>query len=203
MRTFIAIEIPRPLQQKLQRICDLLQTQLGQELGAYYAPPILRWSRVGNMHITLRFLGETTPTQRQIIETNLQGISTNQQPFAITIGELGGFPTLCQPRVIWRGVGGDLAQLNALQATIETGAQSAGFAAEKRAYTAHLTLARAQRQVPREDLRRIGQLLQNTDMPKALSFQVSEIVHMRSELNARGARYTPLIRIPFRYTKHK
>jgi 2'-5' RNA ligase len=192
MRTFIAIEFPTTVQQALQHLCG----ELKRHLAAQKAPDCLRWAPVDNIHLTLRFLGDTTPAQAQIIATGLREVTANSAPFELTVGGVGAFPQLRQPRVLWLGVGGDLTQLHALQAAVEQTAQLAGFAAEERPFTAHITLARTQRSASREQLRTLGTHLATAGSPPQLSLRVDEIVHMRSDLQPRQAVYTPLVRLP-------
>lgn len=188
MRTFIAIEFPATIAEQLATTIDTLQQYLQEQ----NAPACLRWSPVQNIHLTLRFLGDTTPTQVQTLATGLRDAVRGYPPFEVTLGEIGGFPTLRQPRVVWVKIGGALSQLHALQASVEQAAQVAGFAAEERPFSAHVTLARLQRNRSWTQSKRVGELLQEYSVEKRMTFQVKEVVHMQSELRPSGAVYTPL-----------
>lgn len=188
MRTFIAIEFSREVHQQLQTVCHELRAHLRSQ----DAPQSLRWTALDNLHLTLRFLGETTAAQAQIIATGLQEAALQHAPFALTLSGVGGFPNVRQPRVVWLGVGGDLAQLYAFQAAVEGAVQLAGFAAEERPFAAHLTLARAQRAASREQLRAVGSCLATYGATTSIPVPVAAVVHMRSELRTSGPIYTPL-----------
>ena len=189
MRTFIAIDLPPPIQQNL----DQRSTVLRNDLRAQNAPSCLRWATVTNAHLTLRFLGETTKGQVQALATGLHTLAAAHRPFELTLGAVGGFPNLRQPRVLWLGIGGELAKLNALQAAIEQQIQRFGFAAESRPFSPHITLARAKCDAERVQLQRIGQLVAAyRETVTAVPWQITTFVHMQSELRPTGSIYTPL-----------
>ena len=188
VRTFIAIEFSTAVHQQLQAII----TDLQHNLQDHKIPACLRWVAAKNIHLTLRFLGETTPLQSQRLTSGLCAATSDHPPFALTIGGLGGFPNLRQPRVLWLSVGGDLPQLTALQTKVEAAVQVAGFAAEERPFSAHVTLARAQRNATKVQLRRVGELLREQRTIPQIPVHIDSIVHMQSDLRAGGAVYRPL-----------
>ncbi len=206
LRTFIAIDLPTPV----LRAFATIQAQLQSYLRAQKLDAALRWSPNKNLHLTLRFLGDTTPNQREQVTARLQQVMTQATPFRLHVdvsgqgvsgGALGVFPNLRQPRVLWWGVGGELEQLRALQAQVEEIAQAAGFAPEEKAYTPHLTLARAAREADRRTLHEVGQAIGNyvqlAATPATLNFQVNRVVYYQSELGAGGSSYTVLAELPF------
>jgi 2'-5' RNA ligase len=201
LRTFIAIDLPASLLQELAAIQERLQERLrAQELGK-----AVRWSPAKNLHLTLRFLGDTTPRQREQVTSRLQEVVAKATPFTLSVDAsgrtLGGFPSLRQPRVLWASVDGDLNALNDLQSQVEAVAQSVGFAAEAKSFSPHLTLARAARDADRRALAQVGQFVGDfaKEMPEqaSLTFQVDRLIFYRSELGAGGSRYTVLAELPF------
>ena len=196
MRTFLAIEFSSSIHQQL----EIIRNDIRGHLRSQNAPDCLRWSPLHNTHLTLRFLGETTAAQAQTIATGLHEAASNQQPFTLTLGTIGGFPKLKSPRVLWLGIKDDLPQLQALQSEIEQMVQLVGFPAERRAYTPHVTLARASKRATKSDLQQIGRLLQGyvakegekRQKQKPLQMHVDEVVHMQSTLQTGGSIYTSL-----------
>lgn len=201
MRTFIAIELPREVRDTIRQ----RQTRLRSILEQAGLAACFRWSAVESIHLTLRFLGETDTKQTERIEAGLGQAGRRSRPFSLCIGRTGCFPNFRQPNVLWLGVDGDLALLAELQRSIEGLAQSAGFEAEVRAFSPHLTLARAHRERFRAELRAAGALLEaeagaapQGDGPgrpfseQPVCFTVVEVVHMRSDLRPAGPIYTPL-----------
>lgn len=202
LRTFIAIDLPTPILDALANT----QVRVQAFLRDQGIPKTLRWSPVKNLHLTLRFLGDTTPRQVKQVTERLQQIAAEVTPFTLCVDSsakaLGGFPNLRQPRVLWSGVEGDLDALRRVQAQIEAAIQAEGFAPEEKAFSPHLTLARASRDADRRALTQVGQAIGEfaklSTGAEALSFQVNYLVFYRSELAAGGSRYTPLAKVPFR-----
>ncbi len=193
MRTFIAIELPASAQSILLRTQQQLQARLVQErLG-----DAVRWTTPGNVHITLRFLGDTASTQRRQVAAGLAEITAGHEPFGLAIAGIGCFPNLRQPSVIWLGLSGALERLARLQTEVESLARQAGFAPETRPFSPHLTIGRAQRSITAAEARRLGQAVQTLrDQGLAqddlLEMPVDGVVLMQSVLQRGGSQYTPL-----------
>jgi 2'-5' RNA ligase len=204
MRTFIAIELPARVQSTLGQLQERLITQFDSS-GRVAR---VRWSSPENIHLTLRFLGETDREQAATLRQQLAGICESGTAFALNLAGLGCFPNHSRPRVIWVGIGGDVAALQALQNHIETGVLRAGFEAETRPFSPHITLGRIHRHASLDDVRRLGRILQaiieegETDLVLTTAggittFPVQGITHMRSELHPSGARYSAIRRFHF------
>jgi len=198
MRLFIAVELPPAAQQSIDRI----QQELGTHLRAAGLERILRWTMPANVHLTLRFLGETSATQQAALERSLDQITRRHAPLYPEIRGAGAFPSFRRPSVFWVGIAGraqDLSALGALQAAIEQLVCDAGLPPDDRPFTPHLTLARFQREASAPDLARCGTLLQRLVAEPPLAgwrepFPVESVVLMRSDLQPRGAIYTPVNR---------
>lgn len=200
LRTFIALDLPAPI----LRALATTQDRLNEYLRAHGGDAALRWSPTKNLHLTLRFLGDTTPRQREQVTARLQAMVAQTAPFELHVDVsgrgLGGFPNLRQPRVLWSGVGGDLEQLGQLQAETEAIAQAVGFAPEEKSYSPHLTLARAAREADRRALMQVGQALgnyQSAAMPETMNFVMDRLILYQSEVGAGGSHYTALAELPF------
>ena len=68
MRTFIALELPSPIREAIR----LRQQQLRDALTEAGLARCFRWSAVENIHLTLRFLGETDRGQTERIAPGWQ-----------------------------------------------------------------------------------------------------------------------------------
>src|SRR5262249_15377007 len=129
MRTFIAIDITPEIR---GQIADFIQANRDALTGA-------RWVRPEGMHITLKFLGEISPDQKESVEAVLGRIRS--VPFDLTVSDLGFFPSERRPRVFWVGIEAPQA-LSLLASAIDDALLPLGFDQEKREFTPHLTLAR-------------------------------------------------------------
>ncbi len=191
MRTFIAIELPPGIK---QRVIER-QQHLARLLDAQGAGSALRWTPPDNLHLTLRFLGEIGETQRRQVEEALADIAAQTPSFHLALEAAGAFPNLRKPNIVWLDFGGDLNVLAPLQRHIERAAQQAGFAAENRAFTPHLTMARAQKNTTPAMLSHVGDALRavTATPPTAGTPFVVEAFHLiHSDLRPAGAIYTPL-----------
>ncbi len=181
-RLFIAVELPDDLKSALERVRDESH-ELRREL---------RWARSDGLHITLRFLGETTQEQRAALIEGLDALPP-RPPFHLECRGLGLFGSPARPRVLWAGLLGDLGPLGERQREVEAMCASLGWRAENRAYNPHVTLARGR-----------GESLQARSALESLlarhrdtlfsSFEVSGITLYSSQLGRGGSVYTPVHR---------
>ena len=111
--------------------------------------PRARWARLEGLHLTLSFLGDTDASLVPALAGALQAVAARHAPLRLSAGGGGSFGSPTHPRVLWADVRGEVAALRALQADVAGALEPLGFAPERRAYTAHLTLARAK--APRGD----------------------------------------------------
>ena len=197
MRTFIAIELPPEIRDYILH----RQRQLRAALAPSGLTTCFRWTAVQNIHLTLRFLGDTDRAQQGRITAGLTEAAQDWRRFDLCMGGVGCFPNFRQPNVLWLGVNGDIDALQDMQRTVEQLARAAGFEAESRAFSPHLTIARAQRERTRADLQRAGEMLQGLaeqslsdagDGSPAPCFPVTEVVHMHSDLRPAGPVYASL-----------
>ena len=182
LRLFVAIELPDEVRMALGRIEDELRPR-GLER--------LRWVRPENIHITLKFLGETPAERRADIEAALRAAADGVAPHKLTLGKLGKFGGRGSPRVLWVDVEGDVETLRALQKRVEERIAPLGFPPDERAFSAHLTLARVPQDVARQVARPMTEAIDAVKMP-GLAIPVREVALMRSELRREGAVYTRL-----------
>jgi len=182
IRTFIAIELDEATRRAAVAAIDALRAGPGGDR--------IRWARPETLHVTLRFLGDIDPARvpalgsalRAEVEVETAGL----RPFALEFGELGAFPSLRRPQVLFFQVGPQ-QPLEALASAVERAVEQAGFAAANSRFRPHLTLGRARR----------GKNAAVTApvTPPGDSRAVDEIVIFRSRLERSGAQHTPLDRI--------
>ncbi len=100
------------------------------------------WVRAESMHLTLRFIGDTTPAQLALLRDALGRATTDAIAMKFNVRSLGAFPNLHKPRVLWAGLGGETDSLGVLQAKIESACRGVGCEPDNLAYHPHVTLAR-------------------------------------------------------------
>ena len=139
LRTFIAVELPEDVRTWIAG----QQARVTAALSEAGVSSAIRMTPPGNLHLTLRFLGDTTGEQGRRLAHDLNAAALDWQPLTLRLAALGCFPNCRQPNIIWLGVEGDVTKLAAIQAGVERTVQQVGFAAETRPFSPHLTIGRA------------------------------------------------------------
>jgi len=182
IRTFIAIEIPADVQNTLGKIT----TQLTQVIG-----DAVRWVPSSNIHLTLKFLGNVSPSNLELL-TRILHIEISRHPaFEFQIGRLGVFPNLKRPRVVWVGIEAP-DTLKILQNGIEQETRRLGYPSEERAFSPHLTLGRVVHDATPQDFEKIRQALDKIKANDLGRVQVESIKLYRSDVIQNQRVYTPI-----------
>lgn len=154
--------------------------------------PGWRWVAAGNIHLTVRFFGETPADRLGGLCRDLGRLALGHPQTVLRVAGWGCFPNPRRPRVLWAGMDGPTQRLAALAGEAEILAREHAFAPEERAFNPHLTVARAARQGPSPVLPPPGVPGQPVFGPLA----VRELVLFRSHLEPQGSRYEVLERFP-------
>ncbi len=178
IRCFVAIEIP-----------DRIQSILS-EVQSEFRPKIRNasWTRHGNFHLTLKFLGDVEKCDIDKVNSTVEGIAENREPFCIEIGGIGTFPNLYRPRVLWVGLRQGVKETTPLANTVTRELMKFGFANEKR-FHPHFTLARIRKSV---NMKAHTEFFKKFETIAGTLMNVEHITLVRSELHRSGAVYTPL-----------
>jgi 2'-5' RNA ligase len=184
MRTFIAIEIPEPLKQKLDHSIGVLRSDIEDGL--------IRWIRTTSMHLTLKFLGEIEQVQVRTVQQVLDEVAVKFSSFTLEIAGFGCFPNSSRPRVFWAGFESTSSELLRLEAEVASRMESIGFERERREFHPHLTLARVRKGLSRADMDRIAGWAQDSQIGTVGRFEVVAINLIHSILQPDGATYTNL-----------
>lgn len=183
IRAFIAIDLPPEV---LQCLDDVSQ-QLKQELGG--AP--VRWVPVENIHLTLKFLGDVSESNIDMLTDFLQSTVSNVKQFEFSVGGLGAYPKPHRPRVIWVGVEAP-PELMTAQRSVESEMSRLGYARERRPFNPHLTLGRVSRHSTNQDVSNIADVIKTHTVGYLGSARVTALHIYRSDLKPSGAIYTKL-----------
>ncbi|HCC06542.1 MAG TPA: RNA 2',3'-cyclic phosphodiesterase [Clostridiales bacterium] len=99
-----------------------------------------RWKDIDNLHLTLKFLDEISPTQKIDIDEVMKEISITRRPLYLTISELGFFKGSGSIPVLWLGLEGDIEELHSLHEETDKALSAIGFLPEKRMFKPHITI---------------------------------------------------------------
>lgn len=136
-RLFIGVPVAPAVAGELAGTCESLARRATSQQVA------MRWLAPAAYHVTLRFLGwtrrETIPAIEEAMRRAVAHASTG--PLRFRCERLGAFPSPARATVVWAGVE-DGPGLATLAAALERELVPLGFAAERRAFHAHVTIAR-------------------------------------------------------------
>src|SRR5690554_2341427 len=125
-RLFIAVDLSIGVVEKLVVLQEDLQRQFSARLGDGLN---MRWVDAPNIHLTLKFLGETDEALLPMIGQTLAKLGQPLFPFEVECQGMGAFPDASRPRVLWAGMdtrGGEV--LGLLQQAIERDLSELGIA---------------------------------------------------------------------------
>ncbi len=187
LRTFIAIDVPPAVLDTITRIQNRFKS-----LGLHAS-----WVKPGNIHLTLKFLGDTDPDRIPGIQSKLTETLAPFAPFRVSLSSAGVFPNTKSPRVLWVGLKDEEGTLETLQTAIEKTLESAGFHMDKRSFSPHLTLARIKSpkgiKSPKEKKELKDELdAANQEGIAPHPFDVGEIKLYESQLTPKGSIYSVL-----------
>jgi 2'-5' RNA ligase len=182
MRLFVAIEIPQDIR--------TAYTSLLKELRS--VAPQAKWVRAENLHVTLKFLGNTDPAILGALQSVLSVIRS-EQTVRLEFCGLGLFPNEKRPRVFWAGMEAS-PNLKTLAADIDQAAHRLGFPLEDRPFMPHLTLARFE---PPGILAKLREATHAHEAQSFGSLTTSEFHLIESKLKPTGAEYTTVQTVCF------
>lgn len=180
IRAFIAVPVTDQVRQAVMKIEDHLRC----------SGPDVKWVEPQNIHITLKFLGDTKTHQIEGLISALRDGLVGVKSFDIMLSGTGTFPPGGRNvRVVWVGITGAKEHLADLAGKVEDACASQGFAKEGRPFSAHLTIGRVRR-----ESRRHGDL--SSEVAKVefnpLKVHIDRVNLTRSELSPKGPTYTVL-----------
>src|SRR5215813_9448759 len=133
-RVFCAVELPAEIRARLEDHVRRLRKEVPDAAAS--------WSRVENIHLTLKFFGNVALDRIPKISAAAIRTTEHFSKFQIGVGNTGVFPRPSRAQVLWIGFSDPAGQLSALQKRFEEECALEGFEKENRAYRPHLTIAR-------------------------------------------------------------
>jgi len=168
IRAFLAVKITPDLKNSIQKVQHDLQSQISG----------LRWSRVDNIHLTLKFLGDTPDTAVTPIINDIEKQIDQIPCFHVN-----------RPRILWLGSQHTPKEYHDLLDLLEAIMIRFGFAKEQKKRIPHLTIGRIKKLKKRELLSTIANQYK---LENVLELKVNRIVFFKSVLKPQGPEYTAL-----------
>ena len=182
MRLFVALNLSPEMRERLAALQDRLRCHQAD----------VSWVRAENIHVTLKFLGETEEKRLPRVRAALAEAAQGQAAFSLEVEGVGSFGGRV-PRVIWVGVERGAEPLVRLAGRIESVLAQVGFPKERRGFSPHLSLGRVRS--PRNAEALLAGLLEaraeRFGTVRASSFEL-----MQSEFRPSGSVYTVVDRFP-------
>ena len=178
IRTFVSVSVPK----EIVNIQSMLKSTV-EPKGVK-----VRWVMNGKMHLTLKFLGNTTQGSIDNLNEALFNAVKSAKVINLSISGTGAFPVKGRPNVLWLGIKGDIDELKQLTVNINNSLDPLGFITEKRDFLPHVTIARIksnQKKIPN-----ISNYL-NTTFTE-LPMKIVKISLVQSESFSKGTFYTIL-----------
>ncbi len=178
-RLFVAVDVP-----------ESVRKVVWEALAPWrLAFPEARWLSLENWHVTLAFLGATSPHLVPWVGERLGAVAVGAAPFGTSVSGLGSFPTRAHARVLWVGLQDPDRRLEELARDVGSALEDE-FSADLRPFRAHLTVARSDPPL----------VLPDTFVEQELSgdaFAVDALTLYRSDLGQPAPRYEVVDRYPF------
>jgi 2'-5' RNA ligase len=189
MRTFVALDLDPAIRQRIQNFMEEVRG----------LAPDVRWVSAESLHVTLKFIGEKPDSKvAQIVEALS---SIHAEPFQLRFSGAGFFPTAKAARVFWIGIEAEDALIR-LAREIDESLAKIGIAKEDRAFSPHLTLARASGRSgapgPRKYdktnrlFAKLQDFLDSHPAPDFGTMTAHEFFLYRSQLSSKGSQYTKI-----------
>ena len=178
IRTFVSVSIPK----EIVNIQSMLKSTVDPK-GVK-----VKWVMNGKMHLTLKFIGNTTQGSIDNLNEALFNVVKSAKVINLSISGTGAFPVKGRPNVLWLGIKGDIDELKQLTVNINNSLEPLGFITEKRDFLPHVTIARIksnQKKIPN-----ISNYL-NTTFTE-LPMKIVKISLVQSESFSKGTFYTIL-----------
>lgn len=162
-RLFVALTPPETVRAEL--------AELAGELGG------VRWTPAENLHLTLRFVGDTSPEKQAAMEEALARVKV--EPFILPVGGVGVFPTRGPAKVIWVGIGNGHTRLYQLRKQVDEALLCVDMTIDVHHFHPHFTLGRLGENY---DSKQLARFLERHAKFEAPPFRVSEFQLYTSEL---------------------
>lgn len=179
VRSFIAINIPAKIRNKLEKIQDDLKK----------SNTALQLVRPENIHITLKFLGNVPVESINDIQDAINESVSGFRIFSVSFEKIGVFPNPQYPRVIWVGIEKGAEELSLLNTKIENSISMFSLHQENRKFQPHLTIARVR---SGKNRKRLVNTLEELKNIRAGEMLAKKICLMESILKPQGAQYNTL-----------
>ena len=180
IRSFIAVPVGEEVEKAVENVEGALMRSRAD----------VKWVRPGNVHITLKFLGDVEAGRLGEVSGALTQALEGARAFDAVVSGVGTFPpNPRRARVVYMGLSEGADDMKDLAGRTEEAMAAVGFERETRPFKSHLTIGRVKRGA--RGLDNLGKSLAEVEY-KPLKLGVDRVNLVKSELTPSGAIYTIL-----------
>ena len=188
LRCFIGLPLPAAWGLGLDALAQGLAGRLASRIS---------WTRPGNWHVTLKFLGEVEAARLPEITQALR--SVHFAPFALRLGGAGFFAQGGAPRTLWAGLAQGGEDCARLAQAVDQALEPCGLGLRTGAYRPHVTLGRVKQPCAGDDWREAAGLVsRELSGARFCPAPVGEMLLWRSVLGPLGPKYAAVEGYPAR-----
>lgn len=145
------------------------------------------------LHVTLKFLGDTSDGLKDEIMSKMGLAAKGVAPFIVRLKGMGAFPSMSNIRVVWVGIE-DGKMLEEIARRLDSSVSELGFIRDKRGFVPHLTLARAR---SGKGMGNVQEMLRRNPATDYGTYTIDRILLKKSVLSPQGPAYSTVAEVPF------
>lgn len=166
----------------------LVTNNLLPELKSELKFSSISWARPEQMHVTLRFFGDTPVSRIPDIEQSVRKTLVLFKPFMISLKHVRMFGSRYKPQVIWLGIE-DGGVMKKMFSELQLYLNKAGFPGDRQNFVSHLTLGRIKKL---DNLQKFQSVMADFSEYEAETMAVEEFILFESQMFPSGAVHIPL-----------
>lgn len=178
-RLFVAVPLEPPMAHSIARFAAKLLA--GQPMWRAVNPDLL--------HLTLKFIGDTEEDRVDAVRGVVDRLAF-EAPFDLEVAEVGAFPSLSRPKILWLGIPKGAEQLTHLARVVDQACATIGIEEDQRPFAPHLTIARLKRGTHTSELPSFA--------PHSWSMTVREVALFRSKGSSEGVVHERVATVPLK-----
>ena len=185
----------------MKRLFIAIKTEPGKnfieslhQLQSHLSQERIKWVEEQNIHVTLKFLGDTETKKIPLIQSALSEVLNKRQEFTIQLLNLGIFGSRYDPRVVWTGIEPYLEIVSLMQ-SVHQSLIPVGFEPDRQNLVPHLTLGRIKEI---KDKPRFQKIIDQFREISSLPIMINEVFLFESILKKEGPVYIPLKVFPLK-----
>jgi 2'-5' RNA ligase len=186
-RLFVAVPLPpEPLAEVTALVDEVRDGPLGR---------VPRWVHLPNLHLTVRFLGDTPPEQVDAVAAAVEAALGGTEAFDVVLAGAGSFPPRGKPRAMWLGLEQGADELGAMAAALGPALEPLGWPPDPRPYRPHLTIARLDA-ASRLEGATVAEALELAAQGWRTAFRADRVVLFSSHLGGGPPRHDTVLEVP-------